>query len=89
MCRSQIYSSNVKTVRASARGTFVDGCDGLIIAGKEIFMADGIGEFKAAIHVGWKGLSVGITENSFEILQKKIYVRQEEIKVYIGPHIRL
>jgi hypothetical protein len=40
MCRSQTYSSNVKIVRAPGRGTFMDGCDGLIIADKEIFMAD-------------------------------------------------
>jgi len=58
----------------------VDGCDGLIIAGKEIFMADGIGEFKAAIHVGWKGLSVGITENSFEILQKNSTLDRKKLK---------
>jgi copper oxidase (laccase) domain-containing protein len=96
VCADQIHSSNVKIVGASDRDTFVGGCDGLITADKEIilgiFTADcvpllvsyGNGELKAAIHIGWKGLSAGIIENSLEILQREFCVRPEEIKVYIG-----
>lgn len=54
-----------------------------------LLMFYGCVKFKAAIHIDWKGLSVGIIESSLEILQREFYVRAEEIKVYIGRHICL
>jgi copper oxidase (laccase) domain-containing protein len=100
VCADQIHSSNVKIVGASDKDIFVGDCDGLITADKEIilgiFIADCVPllmsyrceELKAVIHIDWKGLSAGIIENSLEILQREFCVRPEEIKVYIGHHIR-
>jgi YfiH family protein len=100
VCANQVHGNAVKIVSASDKNTFAGGCDGLITADKEImlgiFTADcvpllisaGKRELKAAVHIGWKGLSAGIMENTLEMLKKEFCLRPEEIKIYIGPHIR-
>lgn len=42
----------------------------------------------AAIHSGWKGTFKSITKNAIEALSSKYGSKAENIKAYIGPHIR-
>jgi YfiH family protein len=97
---NQIHSSNVKIVSTFDQNTVVDNCDSLITADKDtilgIFTADCVpllifsedSKVKAAIHAGWKGIYSGIIENTFDILTKDFSIKPNQIKVYIGPHIR-
>jgi len=97
---NQIHSSNVKIVDISNKSASIDNCDGLITTDKKVILgvytADCVpllisaenGKLKAAVHVGWKGLSAGIIENTFETLKNEFCAKLKKIKVYIGPHIR-
>ncbi|MDR3253403.1 MAG: peptidoglycan editing factor PgeF [Endomicrobium sp.] len=96
---NQIHSNNIAIVSVSNRNTFINNCDGLITADKDImlgiFSADcvplllymGNMGIKAALHAGWKGIFSGIIENAVKIFNKEFCIRPEEIKVYMGPHI--
>jgi YfiH family protein len=97
---NQIHGSDVKIVGDGDKNSIVDGCDGLISESEDIilgvFTADCMpvlisakkGKVKAAIHSGWRGLALGIVEKTIEILKSNFCVKSEEIKAYIGPHIR-
>ncbi|MDR3306466.1 MAG: peptidoglycan editing factor PgeF [Endomicrobium sp.] len=97
---NQVHGNNIKVVKRSDKNTFIDNCDGLITDDKSlllgIFTADcvpvlissGNGEVKAAVHVGWKGLCLGIVENAVGILINDFCAGPKSVKVYIGPHIR-
>jgi YfiH family protein len=97
---NQMHGNNVKAVNSFNKNTFIAECDGLITADKNtmlgIFTADcvpllmsiGNGEVKAAIHTGWKGIYLGIIENAVKIFHKDFSIKPEDIKAYIGPHIR-
>jgi YfiH family protein len=94
---NQIHSANIKIVGNADSGNFIDNCDGLITNDKSImlgvFTADCVpllitnGTIKAAIHAGWKGIYLGIVENTIEIFKNKFSVHVKDIEVYIGPHI--
>jgi YfiH family protein len=96
----QVHGNNVRIVNISNKDTVIDDCDGLITTDKAlmlgIYTADCVPvlvsakneEFKAAIHVGWRGLYSGIIENTFELLKDKFCAKLKKVKVYIGPHIR-
>ena len=95
---NQGHSANIKIVGNTDSGNFIDNCDGLISNDKSImlgvFTADCVpllitnGTIKAAIHAGWKGIYLGIVENTIEIFKNKFSVHVKDIEVYIGPHIR-
>jgi YfiH family protein len=97
---NQVHGNNVKVVKSCDKNTFIDNCDGLITDDKNlllgIFTADCVpilascsdGEVKAAVHVGWKGLYLGIVENAIGILINDFCISPKSLKVYIGPHIR-
>ncbi|MDR1104580.1 MAG: peptidoglycan editing factor PgeF [Endomicrobium sp.] len=97
---NQVHGNNVKVVKRSDQNTVIDNCDGLITADKNlllgIFTADCVpilisssdGEVKAAVHVGWKGLYLGIVENAIRVLINDFCISPKSIKVYICPHIR-
>lgn len=95
---NQIHGSNITIVDQYDLGKFIDNCDGLITVDTSIalgvFTADCVpllmtnGVVKAAIHAGWKGIYLGIVENSINIFKNKFFVNAKDINVYIGPHIR-
>lgn len=95
---NQVHSANIKIVGNTDSGNFIDNCDGLITNDKSImlgvFTADCVpllitnGTIKAAIHAGWKGIYLGIVENTIEVFKNKFSVHAKDIEVYIGPHIR-
>ncbi|MDR2067111.1 MAG: peptidoglycan editing factor PgeF [Endomicrobium sp.] len=95
---NQVHSANIKIVGNTDSGNFIDNCDGLITNDKSImlgvFTADCVpllitnGTIKAAIHAGWKGIYLGILENTIEVFKNKFSVHVKDIEVYIGPHIR-
>jgi YfiH family protein len=95
---NQVHGTNVKIVGNTDSGNFIDNCDGLISNDKSImlgvFTADCMpllitnGIIKAAIHAGWRGIHLGIIENTVEILKNKFSIISKDIDVYIGPHIR-
>ncbi|MDR3124383.1 MAG: peptidoglycan editing factor PgeF [Endomicrobium sp.] len=95
---NQVHSANIKIVGNIDSGNFIDNCDGLITNDKSImlgvFTADCMpllitnGTIKAAIHAGWKGIYLGIVENTIEVFKNKFSVHVKDIEVYIGPHIR-
>ncbi|MDR1434381.1 peptidoglycan editing factor PgeF [Candidatus Endomicrobiellum devescovinae] len=97
---NQVHGNNVKIVKSCDKNNFIDNCDGLITDDKNlllgIFTADCVpilvscsdGKVKAAVHVGWKGLYLGIVENAIGILINDFCINPKNLKVYIGPHIR-
>jgi YfiH family protein len=97
---NQVHRNAIKIVKRCDKNTFIDNCDGLITDDKNlllgIFTADCIpilvsyndGEVKAAVHVGWKGLYLGIVEKAVGILINDFCISPKSLKVYIGPHIR-
>jgi YfiH family protein len=97
---NQIHGNNVKIVKSCDKNNFIDNCDGLITDAKNllsgIFTADCVpilvscsdGKVKAAVHVGWKELYLGIVENAIGILINDFCISPKNLKVYIGPHIR-
>ncbi|MDR3281539.1 MAG: peptidoglycan editing factor PgeF [Endomicrobium sp.] len=96
----QIHSSKVQLVNTSYKNCFINNCDGLITTNKDIALgvltADCVPilisskncEFKAAIHAGWRGIAKGIIENTLDILKNKLHISLDQIKIYLGPHIR-
>ncbi|MDR1244737.1 MAG: peptidoglycan editing factor PgeF [Endomicrobium sp.] len=97
---NQVHGNNIKVVKRSDQNILIDNCDGLITTDKNlllgIFTADCVpilisssdSEVKAAVHVGWKGLYLGIVENAIGVLINDFCISPKSIKVYIGPHIR-
>ncbi|MDR1122613.1 MAG: peptidoglycan editing factor PgeF [Endomicrobium sp.] len=97
---NQVHGSAIKIVKRCDKNTFIDNCDGLITDDKNlllgIFTADCIpilvscnnDEVKAVVHVGWKGLYLGIVESVIGILINGFCISSKSLKVYIGPHIR-
>ena len=53
-----------------------------------IFLTDEKTGFLCAIHCGRKSLLLGIISESLKALLNKYKVKPEEIRVFIGPHIR-
>ena len=53
-----------------------------------VILVDEVKGVIAAIHSGWKGTFSSITQNTIEKMIKEYRVNVEDIKVYIGPHIR-
>ncbi|WP_244833243.1 peptidoglycan editing factor PgeF [Clostridium sp. BJN0001] len=62
-------------------GVFTADCVPIILISKK----DGV---CAAIHSGWRGTYESITLKTVECMKKKYNVNPENIKAYIGPHIR-
>ena len=97
---NQVHGNNIKVVKRSDQNILIDNCDGLITTDKNlllgIFTADCVpilisssdGEVKAAVHVAWKGLYLGIVENAIGVLINDFCISPKSIKVYICPHIR-
>jgi YfiH family protein len=96
---NQVHGSNIRNVNIKDAGKFIDNCDGLVTADKNlslgIFTADCMPilmyceskNVKAAIHAGWKGLAADIIDKCVNIIQEDFHVVAKDIKVYIAPHI--
>lgn len=97
---NQIHSNNIAIVDSSQKNTIIDNCDGLITADKNIilgiftadcmpvFMISDNNDIKGVIHSGWKGLASGILENAISVFGRDFGIKPENLKVYIGPHIK-
>ncbi|MDR1195451.1 MAG: peptidoglycan editing factor PgeF [Endomicrobium sp.] len=96
----QAHTNIVRVVTAKDKGQFIDDCDGLITADKNIitgiFTADCMPvlmiskdkSVKAAVHAGRKGLANAILQNAVKIFKEEFDINPETISVYIGPHIK-
>lgn len=96
----QVHGTRVRAVTSADKGTFIDDCDGLVTADKNItlgvFTADCMpvlmfsedGSVKAAVHAGRKGLACGILQETLNVFKEKFNISPQKINAYIGPHIR-
>lgn len=96
----QIHSDNVIVFNDNAKefiekeGDAIVTNKGNVIIGAftadcvPVVLVDEIEGVIAAIHSGWKGTFNSITKKSIEKMIKEYGTRIENIKVYIGPHIR-
>lgn len=96
----QIHSGNVEVVAKKNRGKIVSSVDGIITQDKEtylgvhvadclpIFFYDPENKIVAICHAGWKGTLEEIAWTVVEKM-KKLGSRPEEVRVGIGPHIKV
>ena len=71
----------ITNVKDTIVGVFTADCTPVIIV-------DDKRKVLAAVHSGWKGTFKSITKKTIEKLVSNYNVKAEELKVYIGPHIR-
>lgn len=71
----------ITNVKNSLIGVFTADCVPVILVDEETSSV-------AAIHSGWKGTFKSITKNAILELKNKYGAKAENIKAYIGPHIR-
>lgn len=64
-----------------AIGVFTADCVPVIIV-------DDIKGVVAAIHSGWRGTINSITKKTLQVMNEDFGTRYEDVKVYIGPHIK-
>lgn len=96
----QIHSDNVFVFNNNAK-EFIEKEGDAIVTNKEnviigaftadcvpVVLVDEVEGVIAAIHSGWKGTFNSITKKSIEKIIQEYGTRIENIKVYIGPHIR-
>lgn len=96
----QIHSDNVFVFNDNAK-EFIEKEGDAIVTNKEnviigaftadcvpVVLVDEVEGVIAAIHSGWKGTFNSITKKSIEKMIQEYGTRIENIKVYIGPHIR-
>ena len=96
----QIHSDNVFVFNNNAK-EFIEKEGDAIVTNKEnviigaftadcvpVVLVDEVEGVIAAIHSGWKGTFNSITKKSIEKMIQEYGTRIENIKVYIGPHIR-
>ncbi len=96
----QIHSDNVFVFNNNAK-EFIEREGDAIVTNKEnviigaftadcvpVVLVDEVEGVIAAIHSGWKGTFNSITKKSIEKMIQEYGTRIENIKVYIGPHIR-
>jgi YfiH family protein len=98
----QPHGNNVAIVTKKHKGSFINDCDGLITADKDIMLGvftadcmpvlmvskDKSKSAKAVVHAGWKGLASGILINTVKIFKEGFGVNPETLAVYIAPHIK-
>lgn len=94
----QIHRNKLAIIE-NVNDKLIKGVDGMI-TGKQIvlgirtadcmpiFMYDHKKKIAAAIHAGWKGLSLGIIKNAITEM-KKLGSKPTELIISIGPHIRV
>lgn len=96
----QIHSDNVFGFKDNAE-EFIEKEGDAIVTDKEnviigaftadcvpVILVDEVKGVIAAIHSGWKGTFNSITKKSIEKMIQEYGTKIENIKVYIGPHIR-
>ena len=71
----------ITNVKNTAIGIFTADCVPVILADTKKNVA-------AAIHSGWKGTFSSITAKTIDRLEEEYGVNPENLKAYIGPHIR-
>lgn len=71
----------ISDIKDTIIGVFVADCTPIIIV-------DDNKKILAAIHSGWKGTFKSITKKTIDRLVSEYNVKTEDLKVYIGPHIR-
>lgn len=71
----------ISDVKDAIIGVFVADCTPVIIV-------DDNRKILAAVHSGWKGTFKSITKKTIDRLVSEYNVNTEDLKVYIGPHIR-
>ena len=62
-------------------GVFTADCVPIILIDKTLGVV-------GAVHSGWKGTISGIVKKALEGMKEKFNCKAENIKIYIGPHIR-
>lgn len=97
---NQIHSDNVFIFNGDAEefikregDAIVTNKDNVIIGAftadcVPVILVDEVKGVIAAIHSGWKGTFNSITKKTIEKMIQEYEVKIEDIKVYIGPHIR-
>ena len=53
-----------------------------------VILVDDVKGVIASIHSGWKGTINSITKKTLQLMKEKFATSYEDVKVYIGPHIR-
>ncbi|MCB9707863.1 MAG: peptidoglycan editing factor PgeF [Myxococcales bacterium] len=53
-----------------------------------LLLADPESGVVAAVHAGWRGIALGVVRSSVLALTQRMHVKQTELLVGIGPHIR-
>lgn len=94
------YSNKVKIVNKKDSGKIIKGYDALITNEKDLFLTITVADclpiyyytLKLDIiglaHAGWQEIKLGIASQTVKKLKEKFNIKPDEIKVYIGPHIK-
>jgi len=95
-----IHGSKVKIGSRKDAGNIIKGIDGLITTEKNLILAVTMADclpiyfyntkanIIAIAHAGWRGLRIGIVENMLSKLKELDTDILDEMKVYVGPHIK-
>lgn len=88
-----IFNSDVEEFIKREGDAIVTNKDNVIIGAftadcVPVILVDEVKGVIAAIHSGWKGTFNLITKKTIEKMVQEYEVKVEDIKVYIGPHIR-
>lgn len=94
----QIHGSKVTIISDSTK-KLIESSDGLVTNQRlilgirtadclPVFFYDPKKKIIAAVHAGWKGLSIGIIKNAITAL-RKLGSDQKDLEVVIGPHIQI
>ncbi|MCQ2204793.1 MAG: peptidoglycan editing factor PgeF [Bacteroidales bacterium] len=96
---NQIHSANIACIEKTGV-SILDSVDALIttLPGTGIYMLtadcvpilveDAENGVVAAIHAGWRGTAEQITAKTIRKIKKEYNSQPQELKVYIGPHIK-
>lgn len=71
----------ITSEREVAIGVFTADC-------VPVILVDDVKGVTASIHSGWKGTINSITKKTLEEMKDKFNTNYEDVKVYIGPHIK-
>lgn len=95
----QVHGNRVVVVGKKDDGKTIKNCDALITSDAgvslsvhvadclPIFVTDEKGQVFGVIHAGWRGLAKGIIRETLLLMQKELRMKNEELIIFIGPHI--
>jgi polyphenol oxidase len=97
----QIHGNHVQQVSGERTGAFLDNTDGIFTVEKDVFLCvrtadcvplmayDPISNMCGVAHVGWRGALSNVTGELIGKMERKGNVRLENIRIGIGPSIRV